>query len=209
LQAAEQANPFADFGNAPVSSNTAVARKPAYSRARERERAQRDVHPIHLEPVHPQERATERRSATPQYVPPPIYIPGVTTPTDAYSSSAASRGARAIPPDQRITYPHSEPAAERRARAAERAAQIRTNQANAPEVLEGTSHPPVENYDTESNGDAQMHATQFNPSQGRCRRRRLQRAQRRAQAEPAARLSTGRRPARARTIRRVRPADRQ
>jgi tetratricopeptide (TPR) repeat protein len=56
--------------------------------------------------------------------------------------------------------------------AKERAAAIRANQANAPEVLTGVSHPPQENYDTPAPADpnakinnAQYSAAPYNPAQ--------------------------------------------
>jgi tetratricopeptide (TPR) repeat protein len=86
-------------------------------------------------------------SAGPKYVPPPIYVPG--TASSSHSNLPASRT---------IRFPQE-------TTAAQRAAAIRANQANAPLVLEGTSHPPTENYDTETNGTSpKMNQTQFSTS---------------------------------------------
>lgn len=131
-------NPFANFGDLPAKSQT--------------------VHPIHL-PTHESKSTPERRTVRtepaaeqPKYVPPPIFIPGATTP------QTLERGQ-----SRRITYPHTERETVRRT-AAERAAEIRRNQSNAPEVMEGTSHPPVENYKTDEDNPALMNPAQYNPA---------------------------------------------
>jgi tetratricopeptide (TPR) repeat protein len=134
-QAAAANNPFADFGVEPASQPAAIA-------------------PKRVEHTSIGHRASATQPAavvTHQYVPPPIFIPGVTTPTSAHS----------VPPSHAITFP-SESRAAAAAAAARRASAIHANQANAPLMLEGTSHPPVENYDTDTNYPAaQLSSTQF------------------------------------------------
>ena len=146
------ANPFASFPQTKSEESRTEPQAGSTSR------------PIHLTPsatAHGSTRhtagAATHRASTPQYVPPPIYIPGV---TEAPATTSANH---------RITYPSATPVTAQRsagAAARARAAAIHANQVNAPMVLEGTSHPPIENYDTETNQEpAQMNSTQFNPAQ--------------------------------------------
>ena len=131
------AKPYTQAGQGKPASSTTPVDDPfagfAVEKTPQKTTANR---PIHLHAVHKPVPADEAATA-PKYIPPPVYIPPSTTTTTVQP------------------YQHSQTAAQR-------AAAIRANQANAPLVLTGQSHPPTDNYDTDTNNDAaQMNNTQF------------------------------------------------
>ncbi len=152
----ESQNAFANFGVPKASASHKKASRPAVGSMKRPIVSRRAVTlkpaPVELTHSYP---VRQQASEQPHYVPPPVYVP-----EDQNAAPVASHSA-----DRTITFaspiPASAPVSTPRtlrgtAAARQRAAAIHANQMQAPVVLEGVSHPPVENYTTDNDASTAL-----------------------------------------------------